>query len=215
MFPEMSDEEFDRLCADIKANGQRKPIDLYQGVILDGRNRYKACMKLGIVPKTQPCFPDNPLDFVLSANLSRRHLTTSQRAMLGAKLKEMQRTTKADILNTLNYSKETDLSAETQICVFDNSTVAKMFNVSERSITTANQIIEQKDDKAIKDIEAGKKTLNEAKPKRPIRIVTPEQASKAAYKRIKPLLSVLQIEEAALLGIAIADHLEAIEKPSG
>lgn len=215
MFPEMSAEEFDRLCKDIEANGQRTPIDLYNDVILDGRNRYKACLKLGIVPKTRPCFPSDPLDFVLSANLSRRHLTTSQRAMLGAKLKEMQRTTKADILSTLSYSEQSHLDTETQICVLDNKDIAKVVNVSERSIATANQILEEQPEK-VAEIEAGKITLNDVRPQKPkVKIRTPEQISTASYKAIARHLSVLNVKDLSQLGIDVADRLEQIEKPSG
>lgn len=216
MFPEMTAEEFDRLCMDIEANGQRTPIDLYNNVILDGRNRYKACLKLGIVPKTRPCFPSDPLDFVLSANLSRRHLTTSQRAMLGAKLKAMQRPTKADILSTLNDSEQSHLDTDTQICVLSNEEIAKVVNVSERSITTANQILEEQPEK-VADIEAGKITLNDARPqKAKVRIPkTADQISTASYKAIARHLSDLNERDLSQLGIDVADRLEAIEKPSG
>jgi hypothetical protein len=41
-FPRMSDEEFKALIEDIRTNGLRQPITLYQGQILDGRHRYDA-----------------------------------------------------------------------------------------------------------------------------------------------------------------------------
>jgi|SRR5262249_18873475 len=50
IFPLMEGEEFDALVADIKANGLREKIDLYQGKIVDGRNRYRALRRLGIDP---------------------------------------------------------------------------------------------------------------------------------------------------------------------
>ena len=42
MFPPISDEDFDKLAADIKLNGLHQPIVRYQGKILDGNNRYRA-----------------------------------------------------------------------------------------------------------------------------------------------------------------------------
>jgi len=212
----MSAEEFDRLCKDIEANGQLVPISVMNGnVILDGRNRWNACQKLGIQPKTVPVFPSNPLDFVLSANLSRRHLTTSQRAMLGAKLKEMQRGTKADILSTLSYSEQSQLDTETQFCVLDNKDIAKMFNVSERTIANANQVLATGDAETIADIEAGKKTIEQAKPKPKVKVSkTPEQISTATYKAITRSLSRLNLSDAMQLGIDLANRLEQIEKPS-
>ena len=43
LFPPISDEDFNRLAADIKLNGLHQPIVRYQGKILDGNNRYRAC----------------------------------------------------------------------------------------------------------------------------------------------------------------------------
>ena len=42
IFPRMSDTEFDELVEDIKKNGLQEHIWLYEGKILDGRNRYEA-----------------------------------------------------------------------------------------------------------------------------------------------------------------------------
>ena len=41
-FPMMDDGRYGELLADIRENGQREPITLCDGMILDGRNRYKA-----------------------------------------------------------------------------------------------------------------------------------------------------------------------------
>lgn len=80
VFPMMSEEEYAELKADIKQNGLRTPIYRYQGSILDGRNRWKACQELGIIPDFQDYGGDSPLSFVISLNLHRRHLSAGQRA---------------------------------------------------------------------------------------------------------------------------------------
>jgi FtsZ-binding cell division protein ZapB len=80
-FPAMSADDFAALVEDVRANGQREPIMLFEGMVLDGWHRYRACVQVGIKP-TQFPFPDgkDPVAFVLSQNLHRRHLTPSQRA---------------------------------------------------------------------------------------------------------------------------------------
>lgn len=80
-FPSMSDEDFATLKADIQAHGQREPIILHEGMVLDGWHRYRACTDLGIKPQ-QFTFDQSadPVAFVLSNNLHRRHLSASQRA---------------------------------------------------------------------------------------------------------------------------------------
>ena len=53
-FPLLEGEEFDELVDDIKRNGLREKIDLHQGKIADGRNRYRALLQLGIDPGAEP-----------------------------------------------------------------------------------------------------------------------------------------------------------------
>jgi N6-adenosine-specific RNA methylase IME4 len=77
-FPRMSDKRFDELKADIAARGQLEPITLCDGLILDGRHRYRACVELGIIPKTRT-FEGNPWDYVWSLNGSRRDMSDDQR----------------------------------------------------------------------------------------------------------------------------------------
>ncbi len=81
-FPAMADADFAALVDDIAANGLRHPVVLYQGQVIDGWHRYSACLKAGIEPEVTPLDDDvDPRAFVLSLNLSRRHLTASQRAV--------------------------------------------------------------------------------------------------------------------------------------
>lgn len=83
IFPMMSADEFSALVEDIRANGQRQPIYLHDGKIIDGRNRYRACQQLGIEPDTRTWDGAGSLvSFVVSLNLQRRHLSSSQKAIV-------------------------------------------------------------------------------------------------------------------------------------
>jgi N6-adenosine-specific RNA methylase IME4 len=86
IFPLMEGEAFDALVASIKANGLRESIVVFEDKILDGRNRDRACAAAGVDPVYAPFRGDDPLAFVVDANLHRRHLSESQRAMVAAKL---------------------------------------------------------------------------------------------------------------------------------
>jgi hypothetical protein len=98
MFPLLEGDDFDKLVADIKANGLREKIDLYEGKIIDGRNRYRALKQLGIEPdagyfrkaiythtiggETAPheqSKDDFVRAYVISKNIHRRHLTAEQK----------------------------------------------------------------------------------------------------------------------------------------
>lgn len=83
LFPLLPDDELRDLADDIAANGLHEPVWLHpDGRILDGRNRYKACELAGVEPTFRTWNGDgSPVIFVVSLNLKRRHLTSSQRAM--------------------------------------------------------------------------------------------------------------------------------------
>jgi hypothetical protein len=86
-FPLMPDAELAALAEDIKANGLAQPIVVFRGQVLDGRNRLAACERVGVAPRFIEWDGDgSPTAWVVSANLRRRHLTESQRAMVGAAL---------------------------------------------------------------------------------------------------------------------------------
>ena len=85
--PEMAQEDYKSLKSDISGSGLLEPIVLFQGMILDGRHRYRACLELDIEPWFKDYDgPDSPMDYVISMNLRRRHLSESQRAQAMANL---------------------------------------------------------------------------------------------------------------------------------
>lgn len=84
LFPRLVGKEFDSLVGDIHANGLREPITLHDGLILDGGNRYRACLAAGVEPRFKRFSGDNLVTFVLSANLHRRHMTPGQHAAIVA-----------------------------------------------------------------------------------------------------------------------------------
>jgi N6-adenosine-specific RNA methylase IME4/ParB-like chromosome segregation protein Spo0J len=91
LFPLIEGEAFDEIVADIKAHGLHEPIVRYEGRILDGRNRYNACIAAGIEPEFVDYTGADPVAYVVSLNLKRRHLNESQRAMVAAKLATLKR----------------------------------------------------------------------------------------------------------------------------
>lgn len=80
IYPLLDGAEFDALVRDIKHNGLHEDIVLYEGKILDGRNRYLACREAGVEPRFTQYDGNDALEFVRSMNEHRRHLDKSQRA---------------------------------------------------------------------------------------------------------------------------------------
>ncbi len=81
--------DFQAMVASIKT-GQRNPITLYEGKILDGRNRYKACIAAGVAPKFRTYQGDDPLGEISALNDIRRHDSDNERAMVGARMANLK-----------------------------------------------------------------------------------------------------------------------------
>ena len=106
LFPVMDEAAFAALVADIAAHGQREPILIYDGQVIDGRHRLRACEQLGLEPLVRQVSAGDgdPFGLVVSLNLHRRHLTESQRAMVASKLANLplgSRSRSRSVLNSL------------------------------------------------------------------------------------------------------------------
>ncbi len=148
IFPILEEQDIKALAEDIKAKGLMEPITLYEGKVLDGRDRYLACdlaeVKLRPDDLTQ-YEGDDALGFVISKNLHRRHLNESQRAAIAAEI--------------ANMTVGGDHSANLQKGQVSQSKAAELLNVSTRSVSTAKTI---KDPDLKVAVKTGKKSVNAA-----------------------------------------------------
>ena len=80
-FPDMLSDEFDELVADIKVHGLRDSGVVYEGMVLDGWHRMRACAEAGVPFRYDHYKGKNPIALVISKNIHRRSLDASQRAM--------------------------------------------------------------------------------------------------------------------------------------
>jgi ParB-like chromosome segregation protein Spo0J len=89
MFPPITAEDFDKLVDDIKKNGLLQSIIVYQDKILDGNNRYRACLQANVKPRFTELVESSDASaqrYVISANIHRRHLSPDQRREIIATL---------------------------------------------------------------------------------------------------------------------------------
>lgn len=155
LFPPMTPNEMAALAADIKANGLAQPITTLDGKVLDGRHRLAACDMAGVKPRFTEFSGDNPLAFVLSANLNRRHLTESQRAMVAAKIENIPHG------GDRKSSKYQDANLH-----LNRTEAAETLSVSPRSVATASKLLDEAPNLA-KQVAAGEISLNAAKKQLP------------------------------------------------
>lgn len=98
-FPPICEEDLAQLVEDIQQNGLREPIVLLDGQVLDGRNRYHACLEAGVEARFRDFGSDkgdgaDPAKFVMSKNAKRRHLTPGQLAVAAAKVQDWSQAAK-------------------------------------------------------------------------------------------------------------------------
>jgi ParB/RepB/Spo0J family partition protein len=90
VFPMLDDDELSELANDIAENGLQTPLVVGElngeMVLIDGRNRRRACQLVNVEP-TYQLFSGDAVEFILSANIHRRHLTKGQRAMAVARVR--------------------------------------------------------------------------------------------------------------------------------
>lgn len=148
LFPLLEGKEFEDLVTDIRQNGQLEPIWTYQGEIVDGRNRYRACKELGIEPKVKEWNgKDSLISFIISLNLHRRHLNESQRAMVAARLGNMQKG---------RPRKNASIEA------FSQTNVAGTLNVSRSNVQRAQKVQQKAIPEIIKRIDSGGLAVSDA-----------------------------------------------------
>jgi hypothetical protein len=86
VWPMMDEAKLHELADDIRKNGQLVPVWLYEGKILDGRNRWAACKIAGVEPKTKDYTGDEPTAFAVAMNDRRRHMNKGALAAVAAEL---------------------------------------------------------------------------------------------------------------------------------
>lgn len=168
-FPMIEGRERIAFRDDLKAHGIREPIVLHEGQVLDGRNRLKNGLALGLIPAdadplTHPAFRPfgsresdgaSAFDFVISLNLDgRRHLSESQRALVAANLEGFG--------HGGRRGAEKQASEQDADLQLDRKTLAERFNVSPRSVASARKVIDQGAPELVAHVEQGKLAVSVA-----------------------------------------------------
>jgi DNA modification methylase len=183
IFPMLDDHGLSELAKDIEDNGLAEPILTYDGQILDGRNRYKACQLAKVQPRfvSADCDSDEEaLSLVMSLNLHRRHLNESQRAIVGARVLPMyeaiaaEKQSKAAIETNKKHEQSRgqpkqplvanlpQAATPTERAPLARQQAAASVNVSERSVQSAKKVVEEAEPEVVQAVEAGKLAVSAA-----------------------------------------------------
>jgi N6-adenosine-specific RNA methylase IME4/ParB-like chromosome segregation protein Spo0J len=148
VFPLIEGDEFAGLVADIGKQGLLEAIVLLDGKILDGRNRYRACLEAGVEPHFEEFDGEDPVAFVVSKNVARRHLDESQRALAAARIATLQ--------NGQRKSASPIGEGRSQ------AEAAQILNVGKRSVERARDVLDQGEATLVKAVEQGKVSVSAA-----------------------------------------------------
>lgn len=179
LFPVMSEDEYRALRDDIAENGLRECVVFWKNKLVDGRNRLRACEELGIEASESELDDDvDPVAYVISANLHRRQLKTSQRAMCAAKLAGLPR-------GTNQHTKEDPPNGGSS-----HADAALLFNVGVRSLERALDVLHGGCDSTVRLCELGELSVNAAckfidMTTKPIEKKLAKQGAKAVREYIK------------------------------
>jgi hypothetical protein len=150
LFPMMGEAELRDLADDIAAHGLQHPIVMHEGMVLDGRNRMRACEMVDRPVDLIQWEPNgaSPVEWVISTNLHRRHLTTSQRGAIAVEALPMLEAERQEH-SLANLRRGSDLPMRS----FDpigktgegrsTSIVAAQLGVSPATVKRAKQLHEQ------------------------------------------------------------------------
>lgn len=183
IFPEMQADDYERLKADIAANGydESMPIMLYQGAIIDGWNRFRACEELRVMPATKQFSGSDAeaIEYIMRSN-KRRNLTSSQWACIATEAEEILQAI-AEAVEAERRRKQAEAAesrARTGTGTFEptcdnkltevvkpervTQKAAEIFNTNRTYISEAAKLKEQQPE-VFEQVKRGEKTITEVK----------------------------------------------------
>ena len=111
---DLGPEDLATLAEDIKDQGQLLPITIFEGMILDGWNRYQACLLAKVQPFTMPlAHGTDPWEFVKGVNMFRRHMSPAERVAVMLLKAQMVERPKSDTPSVREIAKDLEVGRGT------------------------------------------------------------------------------------------------------
>jgi N6-adenosine-specific RNA methylase IME4 len=154
LIPPLAPDELAQLEANIIKDGCRDPLVTWQGILIDGHNRFEICTRNGLPFQTVEMAFDNreaAMDWMDANQLGRRNLTNDQRSILrGRRYNRTKKANDGSRGNQYTMAKEEVAVAKTA------ETIAKQHGVSERTIRSDGKKAEAIEKLALTNPDAAK-----------------------------------------------------------
>jgi len=214
LFPRLTGAEFDALRDDISVNGLRQPIVTHDGMILDGGNRYRACLEAGVEPTFIKFSGESIGAFVLSANMHRRHLSAGQQAAIVASVQDWGKAQSVGKPKSVNVDPLATVEQRAAQSGASRSTQKMADKVAKASPELSGRVArgEISLPKAVKQIEPAKPVSKPAKPAKNAPTIESLQAEiealrielQDAYANARELGDMVQVQDVVSQGEAAA-----------
>ena len=158
LIPELAPDELLQLEANIKRDGCRDPLVLWNGVLVDGHNRYDICTRNDLPFQTiERPFENRSevIEWIITNQFGRRNLNSYIRATLALRLEsEISARAKENQLKGVRTTLSKGIDTKEEI--------AKKANTSRTNITKVKKIEEKGSEEVKKALAKGEISINEA-----------------------------------------------------
>ena len=183
LFPMMEGVQLEEFKKNIAEKGVLDPVILFENKILDGRNRYRAAQETDRECRFEVYSGDDPLGFVISHNMHRRHLSESQRAMVAARAAKLQNGHNQYVAK-VGPSIDGPTSA-TKRSTMSSKEAGELLNVGPRTVERAKRIQREATPEVIAAVDAGKMSINaglKTIPKKEAKVEKKEEVDKTVIE---------------------------------
>ena len=196
LFPLLAGAEYQALLHDIEVHGQQTPIVLFEGRILDGRNRYRVCAQLQHEPLTEPYTGADALGHVLFLNLYRRQLSVAQRALIAAELSSLSGT-RGQGVGPMAPGEPVAASVHMAI-----EAAARVVGVSPRSVSSACKVVRQGVPALLEAVRQGDVRISAAEQVATLEASVQQALCAAGLRTLRKTVRTLRAHRQSLLAVA-------------
>jgi hypothetical protein len=218
LFPMLAAAELQALADDIKANGQIDPVVIYEGQVLDGRNRLAACELAGVEPRTiEMVFKAcgiGPTEWVISKNLHRRQLSKSQAAAVAVEalpmLEAEAKTRQVEAGRTHGVGQKLQQKVAEANAGQARDAAAEIMGVNRQYVSDAKKLRDEAPE-TYERVKAGKLNIHQAK-----REAVVEQAQRDPWtERDNELKAALEVGRTVVLNASSDSRVIGWAQPKG
>ena len=165
LIPPLNEEELKLLEASLVADGCESPLIVWNGVIVDGHNRYAICRKHDIpfsIQKKNFSSRDNAMLWMLRNQLGRRNLNNYQRVELVLKFEPLVKNAAEQRMMAGKAANPVPTLAQGQTKGRTRDHLSEAAGVSHGTFAKAKKLVQSADEETKRELRAGKVTVNRA-----------------------------------------------------